>query len=708
MKCKNCGSIIKEGSVFCNVCGTRVLVEGLRSKHEISYMNAPLDTRPETLKKKKKKSGGCCGCLFTLLIIILLIIVVIKAVGWYREYSYNKFVEESLLVDKNTKFELTDEELSQDWNNDGISNEEAEIIGLNVAVSDSDGDGLSDADEINVYKTNPLKYSTTGDIYSDGHKVALGYDLTKKYETFTILDTINPNLKVEIDDAHDMSYYYKEYNGLVPDGYYLGFQPFRLFSFKGEVDVILEKPDDYKVISYDLITGEITNIKSRVENENNLVFTVSDDNPILIVYKDSVIKKLSDSAKADINAKFTNDVKKDYYVVAFPLITILFNHPVYVFEIDNNIVTSSSDEAFAEEINKQANGQFKIEHYFTNETGLQIIQGLLGDLTNQLYTNVGEENKSFIDYIVMYKKVSSKSELYEYLFGEFGEESEEDTDSEEEFVDDKYDNMSCTYCADSGFEVGVNAFPFQNLSTKVSSGGVCAGFSYVTTNVYNNGGMPKSINGVYDMSSSSYDLIWNKDLYNYKPSDKELALYADDKRKNENLLDSSTMSSPDSEVVKALEHYWKEYNDDTRMTKFSWAWNSSFDSVSLIEEGTVNKLVDQFKAGKIVSVSLLQTGGQHAINAYKIVEDKNDPDILYVKAYDNNFPNDMFWNADSSKKVKYDVTIVLKRVYEESWFGTKVKYAYVYNPIGSSSYNYGTYNDTYDGIIFLDENNKAL
>lgn len=708
MKCKNCGKEVKEGSVFCASCGSRLLVEGLRSKHEIEQTRAPLDTRAEVLKPKKK-SGGCLGCLGIFLLIIIGIVGIIKLVSWYREYSYNKLVEESLLVDKSKVPELNKGEKKQDWNNDGLSNEEAERKGLNITVLDSDGDGLSDTDEINVYKSNPLKYSTKGDIYSDGDKVALGYDVNKKYETFTIKETTNPKIKVEIDNAYDMRFYYKEYKGLVPDGYYLGFQPFRLFSFTGEINVEMDKPENYQVISYDLITDKVKNINCKIEN-NNLVFNVSDDNPILIFYKDSIVKKMNDTALADINSKFTNDVKKEYFVVAFPIITVLFDHPVYVLEIDNRITEGGSDEAFAKEINSKLDGQFRVEHYYTNEKGIQILQKMLGQLSNEIYSNVGEENRSFIDWVVSYKRVTGKKELSEYLIGEFGEEKEEQVPEEvvENPFEEKYTNMSCVYCGDSNFKVNVNAFPFQNLSTKKSSGGVCAGFSYVTTNIYNNGGLPKNVEKVYTMDSANYTNIWNKNLYSYKPSDKELIKYADDKRENEEKLDSSQMSSPDNEVVKALEYYWDESNKDIRMKKFGWAWNSSFEKRSYIDEATINKVVKQFKEGKIVSVMLLSSSGQHAINAYKITEDKNDPDILYLKAYDNNFPDDMFWNADSGKKVKYDVSITVKRVYENTLFGVKQKYTYSYDPINSDAYIYESMGKTYDGILFLDENNDVL
>ncbi len=43
-------------------------------------------------------------------------------------------------------------------------------------IIDSDGDGLSDYDEINIYGTDPLNPDTDGDGYNDGEEVSAGYD----------------------------------------------------------------------------------------------------------------------------------------------------------------------------------------------------------------------------------------------------------------------------------------------------------------------------------------------------------------------------------------------------------------------------------------------------------------------------------------------------------------------------------------------------
>jgi hypothetical protein len=68
----------------------------------------------------------------------------------------------------------------------------------------------------------------------------------------------------------------------------------------------------------------------------------------------------------------------------------------------------------------------------------------------------------------------------------------------------------------------------------------------------------------------------------------------------------------------------------------------------------------------------------------------------------------MFWFQNGNGKVKYDVTIVLKREYEKTLLGEKSIYSYSYNPLNRASYNYGTHLDTLDAIMFYDENYNAL
>lgn len=752
MKCKFCGNELREGAVFCGNCGNRIPLEENIDKKALKKIR-------KEKKKKEKKPMGCGGCLLELILFIILVILIVlgisKGIDWYKNNKFNKFIEENVLVQKNEKIKLTETEKNEDWNNDGISNKDALDLNLNISVLDSDGDGLNDADEINIFKSNPLRYSTSGDIYSDGYKVKNGYDINVKYDTFRTIETSNKNLQLEGNDAYDMNAYYKEYTGTIPSGYYLGHQPFKVFSFNGEANLTMDDPNNYEVVSYDTVNKKVRNIKSRVE-ENNLVFEIKDDNPILVVYKEKILKNMEAEIQSSINSKYKNNVSRQYYVLAFPLLTALTKYPVHIYEVNNAKVGDDPDQVLVNKLNSMAQGEFTVKHAYINTVGIKVFDGFLNKIVNSASSQLDAESKNFINIAIMYKHVYSDDELYEFLYGIFSDSNNvstddsvidnndvvepdsspviennqdsdqnnnqennsvvEDNTTQEEVIDNlalqeeynkKYANMNCTYCGDSGFRVNVNSFAFENLSTTVSPGGVCAGFAYITTGVYNNFPIPRMVNGKYDLTDPIYYNIWNKTLYRQNLGE-ELHLYSDNVYANHHKLDSSKLEKPDSEIVKALEYYYQEVNDDLRMDKFGWAYNNSFEKQTFIESDTVDKLVSTFKSGKIVSVMLLDSNGQHAINAYKIAEDSEDPDVLYIKAYDNNLPNDKFWNREYTKQIKRDVTITLKRVYEDTWSGTKVKYVYNYDPMPGSSYVYSSFNGGLSGILFVDENGKIL
>lgn len=59
---------------------------------------------------------------------------------------------------------------------DSLGNESpySDELMVNIPKKDSDGDGLSDSDEINIYKTDPYKADTDGDGITDGEEIARG------------------------------------------------------------------------------------------------------------------------------------------------------------------------------------------------------------------------------------------------------------------------------------------------------------------------------------------------------------------------------------------------------------------------------------------------------------------------------------------------------------------------------------------------------
>ena len=63
-----------------------------------------------------------------------------------------------------------------DDDQDGLSNEQELLLGTNPNSADSDSDGISDGDEVNVHNTDPLLEDTDGDGLSDGVEVNNGLD----------------------------------------------------------------------------------------------------------------------------------------------------------------------------------------------------------------------------------------------------------------------------------------------------------------------------------------------------------------------------------------------------------------------------------------------------------------------------------------------------------------------------------------------------
>lgn len=63
-----------------------------------------------------------------------------------------------------------------DCDSDGLSNIREFELGTKPFNPDTDNDGLTDGDEVNIYGTDPLKYDTDDDGISDGDEIAMGTD----------------------------------------------------------------------------------------------------------------------------------------------------------------------------------------------------------------------------------------------------------------------------------------------------------------------------------------------------------------------------------------------------------------------------------------------------------------------------------------------------------------------------------------------------
>lgn len=81
---------------------------------------------------------------------------------------------------------------SIDSDKDGLDDVREKQLGTNPNKSDTDGDGLSDGDEVLIWKTNPLVADTDGDSYPDGSEVFHGYNPLGPGKLFTSPTTTAP------------------------------------------------------------------------------------------------------------------------------------------------------------------------------------------------------------------------------------------------------------------------------------------------------------------------------------------------------------------------------------------------------------------------------------------------------------------------------------------------------------------------------------
>lgn len=64
----------------------------------------------------------------------------------------------------------------QDADKDGLTDDQELQLGTERRNPDTDGDGLSDGDEVKKYRTDPKKADTDGDGYSDAQEIKNGYN----------------------------------------------------------------------------------------------------------------------------------------------------------------------------------------------------------------------------------------------------------------------------------------------------------------------------------------------------------------------------------------------------------------------------------------------------------------------------------------------------------------------------------------------------
>ncbi len=102
-----------------------------------------------------------------------------------------------------------------DSDGDGLSDYEELLYGTDPLNRDTDRDGLSDGEEVHSYRTNPLSWDTDGDSYSDGVEVKLGSDPNNPASIPAGALVIHPAVDVEFYTLTGVNYQLEASSDLV-------------------------------------------------------------------------------------------------------------------------------------------------------------------------------------------------------------------------------------------------------------------------------------------------------------------------------------------------------------------------------------------------------------------------------------------------------------------------------------------------------------
>jgi len=144
-----------------------------------------------------KSFGAPKKSLVKRIVLVFIVLLLVAGIGYGGWFVYAKYFSARALIKQDIQTNdqgqsddednpLDDEQavpqpspvptVDPDTDFDGIPDSEELLYGTSPNSADSDGDGLTDRDEIRTFKTDPLNPDTDGDGFKDQEEIINGYD----------------------------------------------------------------------------------------------------------------------------------------------------------------------------------------------------------------------------------------------------------------------------------------------------------------------------------------------------------------------------------------------------------------------------------------------------------------------------------------------------------------------------------------------------
>ena len=591
----------------------------------------------------------------TRLLIIFLVLLVVYGVKTGVENIQLKHI---LLTGLEVQDEDTFASSLKDKKSDikGMSQYDKYNMGLDYHDgSDSDHDGLTDKEEIEVYGTDPLKSSTAGDLYTDGYKVANDMDPAKAYEmseqTFS-----NNNCKEVIlsaDDAADLSAVVEN----ATDRYSLSdygidkiYKGYWIYNYSGTVRLNLKKvfsknnitESDIDIWMYkgDFLVYGLSDLKkcnyTMEGNQAVIAEELAADSSyyIFVTEKTTILDKILTASSKKMQLNGSKDDQKVFLIKMSPILYALGLTDIDIYYSDQN--DDEKNIAMEKRAVKLYNLKESDKINFSPVTvdEIQKKYEYLHNTIPKLETKDG----------VIYKKDSGGNLLlilFGYWYIEDGITADAGGNGKNSQKEEK-DNYKNYH---TKFDPYVDELPFQNFESQYGHNGNCTGFTHLTSYLFNQGSYPKK--GHYN------DIKWNlgtdksnKTLMNPGLNDYKTSSFVDDNSSAFDNYIGSKISSGEKEFVKMIGAGYQEGTEKLPYLNeylISNDWSADW--------SVAEHMMDYLNKGKIINVGLyLKNGSGHAITVYDYYY--NYVGELIFRVYDCNIPqnhmDDVELNCDGA------------------------------------------------------------
>jgi len=609
--------------------------------------------------------------------------------GYTAEYFKNPIVDTYIDYSKPYIESLKSE--SSDI--DGMTKYDKYSMGLFVRDgSDTDGDGLTDKEEIEAYNSDPLKTSSSDDLYSDGYKVSHGMNLAVTYEFKNDLDFPNNECSEVVlvpKTASDFGATVKRVATSKPSNHFTIIAEYLISGFGGSIEFEKEEilKGEYKDFEIAFLIGKygergfIESKHELRENGNDRKIILLNDLDKCSKYKIYVVRKvdvdkflnlLSNTSPAmelwDISASTGRGL-----ICGMPFLSLLGDIHMKIYVEDFGDYTILEKQALVEEVNR-----------------------LFSSTGNSEIKSLDDERIIVTDL----ETIQSKYKWLRRLLPSFEYSSDEDLGVPHMFYAYKIFDSSEEYselaqAADiapnkvikvTGFDIEKDELPFHNFGSYISPGGNCAGFARLTSLLYNKKSVPLSgsykthFEYEYDdfppelnpgpkpqnmVFSGEHTISWkingNSDVATVGDpglSDCKDSTFVQDNEEASMLYDGNTtvnfygidpyragFTNDDRNLINMIGSLWAEQNDNTdtivsQYEEYNLSWKTIENIMSYIDnDKVVNVAVSHTPPSKNFLTPNNSEQSYHAVTLYGYEYSEDNPNVIIFYVYDSNYPH---------------------------------------------------------------------